>query len=99
MVAFMVRAAIIACQEPARNPGRPQSPPMRIYPLASSVFLLSLAGTAFPARSQGPALESALATWQSRHGARWRVAADERTGFAELVYGGGLASATRPVAD
>ncbi len=43
-----------------------------------------------------PLPHAALAAWQDRHGAQWRMRTDPETGFAEMLFGGGAALGIAP---
>jgi hypothetical protein len=54
--------------------------------------------------SQGPSLEAdstatALMEWRLAHGASWQVNSSPDAPFAEMLYGGSLQSAVRPLSD
>jgi hypothetical protein len=63
--------------------------------LPLGVILLASVSFAQGSHDVGPALDA----WRARYGASWRIAIDEDTGRAEMLYGGGVKAAATPVED
>lgn len=69
------------------------SPIFRRIPLG--VILLASFASAQVSRG----VQSSFEGWRARHGASWRLAIDEDTGRAEMIYGGGVPAAQKPIED
>ncbi|MBK7643080.1 MAG: hypothetical protein IPJ19_08515 [Planctomycetes bacterium] len=74
---------------------------MQLQLSALGLPLAAACALALPLQAQArpPELSQAMSTWQARHGARWSLVPAEGTDFAQLLYGGALASSERPAND